>query len=447
MLGRILNLSIFAVLIGAVACSKDSNFTGITEEGNSVAYDLWNGESGMARVNINGNSGYWFSVNDEDEESTSLIKFPTIEGDSLTSDNIESLVSHCGGLCGTVELGDEAVPSAGVGIALTEKDTTVDISKWDGICVSYESELSMEGVIGYKESAGSSNEMPSVNFDKTEKGAVAARCAKWADFKRTFSDSNTGFEASKNAKSIIFKFVGEAKQKGYFNIKGVSSYKHGVANLDSVEAVEPAKDEACLWNGTSSVPSNFAWKGSPRIKGGLWYSYNDRNDGGASLLYWSAEAPSYKNSIEWLTDDELFEGGLSARVSLDMGSASRAYAGIGIKMAVKDDNGDTVVTATDISDWGGICVYYMAERNMRIVLAADSLEAENVLEATTVPTEKCFTWNDFSDSGLEKNATDVKFEVSSDENLYNQIKINIIAVGKYLVDGSCTVNTSKLSSF
>ena len=103
MLGRILNLSIFAVLIGAVACSKDSNFTGITEEGNSVAYDLWNGESGMARVNINGNSGYWFSVNDEDEESTSLIKFPTIEGDSLTSDNIESLVSHCGGLCGTVE--------------------------------------------------------------------------------------------------------------------------------------------------------------------------------------------------------------------------------------------------------------------------------------------------------------------------------------------------------
>ncbi len=223
MLGRILNLSIFAVLIGAVACSKDSNFTGITEEGNSVAYDLWNGESGMARVNINGNSGYWFSVNDEDEESTSLIKFPTIEGDSLTSDNIESLVSHCGGLCGTVELGDEAVPSAGVGIALTEKDTTVDISKWDGICVSYESELSMEGVIGYKESAGSSNEMPSVNFDKTEKGAVAARCAKWADFKRTFSDSNTGIEASKNAKSIIFKFVGEAKQKGYFNIKGVSS--------------------------------------------------------------------------------------------------------------------------------------------------------------------------------------------------------------------------------
>ena len=89
----------------------------------------------------------------------------------------------------------------------------------------------------------------------------------------------------------------------------------------------------------------------------------------------------------------------------------------------------------------------MAERNMRIVLAPDSLEAENVLEATTVPTEKCFTWNDFSDSGLEKNATDVKFEVSSDENLYNQIKINIIAVGKYLVDGSCTVNTSKLSSF
>ena len=106
----------------------------------------------------------------------------------------------------------------------------------------------------------------------------------------------------------------------------MSTYKHGVANLDSVEAVEPAKDEACLWNGTSSVPNNFAWEDTSGIKGGLWYSYNDRGENGNSLLYWSAEAPSYKNVVEWLTDKDLFEGGLSASVTLDKGNSTRAYA-------------------------------------------------------------------------------------------------------------------------
>lgn len=453
MLSKVLRLSALTILIGAVACTKDSNTAGITEEGNSIAFDLWSGTSGAARVNINGSDGYWFSVDDEDDGGSSQINFPTLDGHELTSDNMESLVSHCGGLCGTVELGDASAPSAGVGIALTEKDTTVDISEWDGICVSYESELAMKGELGYKNGSDASGDMLSVNFDKTMKGAVAARCAKWADFKRNSSD-DSGAEASKKATSIVFKFIGKAKESGYFNIKGVSSYKHGVENLDSVETVQATavqntevEQATCLWNGTSSNPSSFVWEGSPRIKGGLWYSYNDRNDGGASLLYWSAEAPSYKNSIEWLTDDELFEGGLSARVSLDMGSASRAYAGIGIKMAVKDNNGDTVVSATDISDWGGICVYYMAEKDMRVVLASDSLETENVLEAAATPVEKCIAWDDFSSSGLAEKATDIKFEVYSSENVFNQIRFNIIAVGMYDTKDVCSIDTSKVTSF
>ena len=453
MLSKVLHLSVLTILIGAVACSKDSNTAGITEEGNSIAFDLWNGANGMARVNINGGSGYWFSVDDEDEGGSSQIDFPTLDGHELTSDNMESLVSHCGGLCGTVELGDASAPSAGVGIALTEKDTTVDISEWDGVCVSYESELAMRGELGYKNGSDASDDMLSVNFDKTEKGAVAARCAKWADFKRNSSD-DSGAEASKKATSLVFKFIGKAKESGYFNIKGVSSYKHGVENLDSVETVKATEvqddnveQEPCLWNGTSSNPSSFVWEGSPKIKGGLWYSYNDRNDGGASLLYWSAEAPSYKNSIELLTDEELFEGGLSASVALDMGSASRAYAGVGIKMAVKEDSGDTIVTATDISDWGGICVYYMAEKDMRMVLASDSLEKDYTLAASTTPVEKCVTWDDFSGSGLAEKATDIKFEVHSSENVFNQIHFNIIAVGRYDAKGVCSIDTSKVTSF
>lgn len=429
----ILNLSAIFAFLGVVACSR-----GITEEGNSIAeFDLWDGSNGDLHVNMgNGVSGHWFSVNDGSENGSSLIKFPTIEKENLNSDNIKSIVAYCGGICGTVEFGQASDPSAGVGIALAEKDSSIDISGWDGICVSYESELSMEGVLSYEN--GASDDMPTVNFDKTASGNAVARCAKWTDFKQK-SLENSGVEASKKASSIIFKFVGKAKESGFFNIKGVSSYKHGVENLDSIENVTYSKkvEETCLWNGTSNEADHIVKSGSDDAVEGKWYSYNDREDGGGSLLHWSAEAPSYKSSFEWLTNDELFVGGLSASVALDMGTSSSAYAGVGFTYSS---------VPVDLSGWGGICVYYRADKDMRVVLAADSFEADYVLDASENLVEKCISWGDFSSSGLEKKASDIKFEVRSNENVYNQIKFNIIAVGKYLTDGACIIDSSKVTN-
>ena len=430
----ILNLSAIFAFLGVVACSR-----GITEEGNSIAeFDLWDGSNGDLQVNMgNGVSGHWFSVNDGSENGSSLIKFPTIEKENLNSDNIKSIVAYCGGVCGTVELGQASDPSAGVGIALAENDSSIDISGWDGICVSYESELSMEGVLSYEN--GASDDMPTVNFDKTASGNAVARCAKWTDFKQNSPNNNSGIEASKKASSIIFKFVGKAMQKGFFNIRGVSSYKHGVENLDSIENMTYSKkvEETCLWNGTSNEADHIVKSGSDDAVEGKWYSYNDREDGGGSLLHWSAEAPSYKSSFEWLTNDELFVGGLSASVALDMGTSSSAYAGVGFTYSS---------VPVDLSGWGGICVYYRADKDMRVVLAADSLEADYVLDASENPVEKCISWGDFSSSGLEKKASDIKFEVRSNENVYNQIKFNIIAVGKYLTDGACIIDSSKVTN-
>lgn len=437
MLGKVLSFSACAILLGMVACHK--NTAGITEEGNSVtAYDLWNGADGAGGFASAKVAARWYSVDDESEGGSSSIVFPTIEGDSLTPENMETLVSHCGGLCGTVELGESSAPSAGVGIALTENDSTIDISDWDGLCVSYESELQMIGVLGNKEGDVASDDMPSVDFDKTANGVKASRCAKWVDFKQKSSTNNSGIEASKKATSLIFKFIGKSKESGFFNIKGVSSYKHGIEKLDSVEFVQTQKADtgACLWNGTSENPGYFVGSESDSANSGRWYSYNDRNDGGASLLYWSAEAPIYKNAIEWLVDEELFKGGLFAKVSLDKGSASQAYAGVGFRM-----------NAVDITEWGGICVYYMAEKDMRMVFASDSLEKEYTLAASTTPIQKCVTWNEMSTAGLEKSASDIKFEVRSNENVFNQIQFNIIAIGKYVTGGACVIDESKATSF
>jgi hypothetical protein len=105
------------------------------------------------------------------------------------------------------------------------------------------------------------------------------------------------------------------------------------------------------------------------------------------------------------------------------------------------------VTATDISDWGGICVYYMAEKDMRMVLASDSLEKDYTLAASTTPVEKCITWDEMFTAGLEKSASDIKFEVRSSENVFNQIRFNIIAVGKYKEGGACIADESKVNPF
>lgn len=445
MLGKIINLSAFALLLGVVACDKKS--AGITEEGNSVtAYDLWNGADGAGGFKYANVAARWYSVEDEANDGSSIV-FPTIEGNNLSSENMETLVSHCGGLCGTVELGESSTPSAGVGIALTENDSAIDISEWDGLCVSYESALQMKGVLGYKDGAVSADDLPTVDFGKTENGAKVSRCTKWTDFKQKSSDDNSGVVASKKATSIIFKFVGKAKESGFFNIKGVSSYKRGVEKLDSVEFVQTTEMDtsSCLWNGTADKPGFMVI--NEGASGGLWYSYNDRNDGGASLLYWSAEAPNYKNSFEWLTDESLFVNGLSVSVSLDKGSASQAYAGIGFRMTVRESTGaDYTTKATDISSWGGICVYYMAEKDIRMVLASESLEKEYTLVASTSLTQKCITWDELSTAGLEKSVSDIKFEVRSNENVFNQIHFNIVAVGKYVADG-CLIDDSKVTSF
>ena len=194
MLSKIFNVSAYAFLLGLIACS------GITEEGNSFAnkYDLWNGANGDSQLSL----GYWFSVND----NLSSVEFPTVNGNKLSLDDMDLLVSHCGGLCGTVELGESSAPSAGVGIALASNNSAIDISEWDGLCVSYESELLMKGVLHYKDSGTESlDDMPTVNFDKTGNGIKASRCAKWSDFRQTSMNSSSGVDASKKATSPRLK--------------------------------------------------------------------------------------------------------------------------------------------------------------------------------------------------------------------------------------------------
>ena len=464
MVKKFVDLSACALLLGAVACSKTNETTGITEDGNPIAevsssssfvpessssssdgsarykFDLWNGSNGAARVNVGNNAGYWYSVDDEEEGGSSSIKFPvSLENESVIG-KMDSLVSFCGGMCGTVELGEgSSTPSAGVGIALAEKDSTIDISDWDGLCISYESELLMKGILGYKEGEvdATVENMPSVNFEKTARGAASSRCAQWSDFKQNSANVNSGSSIFKKATSLIFKFYGNPKESGYFNIKGVSSYKHGI--------VESA---TCLWNGTSKNPSDFVRATAGSVSGGFWYAYSDNDVGGASVLIWENGSPDeYMSSSQWVSDVVSAKGGFAASVMLEKGDAIQAFAGVGIKIVGFDEeSSDYYPMAGNIEDWGGLCVTYMADMDMRVILVSDSVNEKGaVLEKAMTPTEKCLTWKDMATEGLEKTARVIKFELTADSSA--MAHFNIIAIGKYLPDGACVIDESRVAQF
>lgn len=466
MLNKTVNVTTCAFLLIAAACTEHNDSAGITEEGNPIAeissssiawpessadfgrykFDLWNGASGAARVNVGNNAGFWYGVDDEEEGGSSLIHFPVpvVNVDSLN--NVASVVSRCGGLCGMVELGEgSANPNAGLGVALAEEDSSIDISGWDGLCVSYESELAMKGLLGYKEGESDvpSGEMPYVDFDKTTVGKTASRCAKWTDFKKGSANDSSGRDASKRATSLIFKFFGKAKEMGYFNIRGVSSYKHGIVNLDSLEV--PFDTLNCLWN---AVPPDSLKENVGGLEGGFWSEYNDKQKGGASSLEWGDYSPDkFMSTSLWVDSVVSKNGGLAANAVLDKGDAAEAFAGVLIQILKYDAKNDGFYPQSrDVSRWGGLCVTYMAEKEMRLVLFADSiLEASATLPESATPVEKCLTWEDMSAQEVAKNASLIKFEMRSSENL--SARFNIIAIGKYNDGGSCAIDEARVVSF
>ncbi len=468
---KFVSVSVCAMVLGLVACS------GITEDGNpnpfsyvdssssigessssvvpksssSVGpryeFDLWNGADGSAIVNTGeAGTGYWYSFDDEADGGTSSVKFPIAKVNTHSPEAMQEIVSYCGGLCGTVELGGQEESSAGVGFALTENDSTIDISGWDGLCVSYESELPMNALLGYKEGevSATAENMPFVNFEKTVKGITAARCAKWGDFKLDSLNVKSGKDVSKKATSIKFKFFGKPNEKGYFNIRGVSSFKHGIVKEGT------AGENRCLWNGSPLDSLDSIKMGFEELQGGFWYDLRDNQTTGHSYLIWGSAWPeNYMSTSEWMADVVKEWGSLSAKVSLwnDPSIDGAAYAGFGVRLVGRDaGSSDLYPKAVDISDWDGLCVTYAAEWDMHVVLVADSsLQKSIALEKSVTPVEKCFTWYDMSAEDLVKSVRNIEFIVKSDENM--EVGLSVIAIGKFSANGACAIDESKYLGF
>ena len=201
--------------------------------------DLWCGETLDYNVNFGGGSfGHWFDINDQMESGNSTITYPIATG--KTHERLENVVKDvvdtCHGICGTFSLKSGLEPRyedvfyVMVGFTLTEDGSTpIDISSWDGICVTYESDMQMEVQIGLpsEREMDLSYDVPVKKLSKVK--GMQVKDISWNEFVQggwsrvEFS----GVESAKEAMSIRFAFYlipsaqDVSAKKGDFAIYGI----------------------------------------------------------------------------------------------------------------------------------------------------------------------------------------------------------------------------------
>ena len=450
-------------LAQAGSCSSS---VGSSSSGAADAFNLWDG-SGEYRVNTgNKNTGYWFSVSDGVEGGMSLVKYPAAVGDDGKK-AFDAVIDYCEGVCGTVELKNPvATPWAGLGFSVAEEGASADVSAWDGLCVTYASDMAMNVMLGVVTAGDTLNwASPAVSFPKTIKnvvklstllssGASVTRCAQWSDFKVPEWAASpaaqtgpvlSGEEAAKQVRAVLFRFTGSSSQVANFNIKGIGSYDKDLPQWDDpVELITIAdsiktgqRDSSmCLWvgsDGAYSVNTGFDLDDSE----GCWYAYKDAYEGGASIIDWPVELDnSPESNLEPVIDECK---GICGKMYLDKNDASEAFAGVGFNVAGLDSTGKAMMV--NITDWGGICVTYSAEMDMQLVLGA--IEDKRLpLEKSLQPVEKCYNWDDFNIASAN-DVYNIRFEMRSTQT--TSAEFHIFAVGKYSRDGACTQITSSSS--
>ena len=203
--------------------------------------------------------------------------------------------------------------------------------------------------------------------------------------------------------------------------------------------------EACLWNGSEGM--EFVNTGFTGVNAGLWYNYDDMAVGGFSRIIWPIPiaSPDDAGFAKVLSDRY---GSITGTAELEKYSSDKGFVGVGFIMAEDSVDGQ-VPRIVDISDWGGLCVTYSAERNMGLLLGKGN---DDILRAQLEPSqglvEKCIAWSEFenvssnistSNDELAKEISFVRFLLESDSVI--SVNFMIAAVGKYSA-GACIVNSS-----
>ncbi|MBO4437444.1 MAG: hypothetical protein J5791_11250 [Fibrobacter sp.] len=164
-------------------------------------------------------SGYWYIFNDHEDGGSSRFIFPSDIEEDEDGNFLASLIDAYGGIYASVVLGEGYdYPYAGFGFNIwSEHQEGVDIRKWTGICLQYQSSIAFSMELGVENEAAS----PYSNYRVTvpEKKSWGYVDFPWSAF--DFYPDN--YDVLKNVATIKLKFEGPAGTTGDFVIEKIAS--------------------------------------------------------------------------------------------------------------------------------------------------------------------------------------------------------------------------------
>ena len=257
-----------------------------------------------------------------------------------------------------------------------------------------------------------------------------------------------------NSSSSVETVPGSSDGVGMsLSVVGGESSSSVIVNSSS-SAKTPKNTAACLWRGFDKktyVNTGFVNEDLDNYAG-LWYNFGDDPDGGMSSVVFpdvcAFETPEYE-CMENLLE---YYGGYSGAIVLQKGILNEAFAGVGFNVTGVENPVEYytkhIQRYGDISDWGGVCVTYAADRDMFLWLGADSVTFYEVkLDKSLEFVEKCVPWSEFVGATAKatstaaeaaKHAHSIRVVMKSSEETKGHF--NIAAIGKFDAMGACEVD-------
>ena len=191
-----------------------------------------------------------------------------------------------------------------------------------------------------------------------------------------------------------------------------------------------------MWNGaigTQSYVETGADNGTETS--GYWFRFGDGESGNGMVNY-----PSTLG-IDYTTGDELFD--YCKGVCGELEFVKEGYLGVGFHVAgvVDPEDGNSLISVANISDWGGLCITYASESDLEVVLTyaqSSGFGDFSRRPKTTLPKSLelntvCVDWDNYFMSVYSEvsmtSMTSILFAVQGKEN--TKSRFNIRGLGKY----------------
>lgn len=187
--------------------------------------DLWC-KNNTYRVNTgmdeyDDDSGYWWVEDDRVVDGTSEIEWPVPRGNEYTELAFDAIIDYCEGMCGTAHLvngGYYLDPFVEIGFDIP--GAPVDVSDWNGICITYTVQVPASLVLRLDSDAEDSLSIDVPMVFLSKESSATEKCFAWSDFKQEGWGKGkiTGDEAAKKLRGIAFKIQYADGTTAEFNI-------------------------------------------------------------------------------------------------------------------------------------------------------------------------------------------------------------------------------------